>query len=517
MTILGAYCVNIDYERCTHCGTCVEVCPYNVYEKDDDNRVRIGNDMACVGCRICMEFCPNNATHIKPAEPEFFSRSLWTFQTVEHIHYQSQTGKYLLRGFGTSRIIPHFDDLVIVPSQLASASPLDKYREDCDVSVIIGEETADYPIELNIPIVFGAMSFGALSKEAKMALAKAAYKMRTIANTGEGGAVPEEYPLVHGFNSLEELKTSVKANPHYSDGGYLAVQWSTGRWGVNLDFLQNADAVEVKIGQGAKPGMGGHLLGKKVVAEVAKVRGIPIGTDALSPPRYYDTLSTKDLKKQIEVIRDVTDYKIPILMKLGPSRPYQDVRMAAELGVDAISIDGMAGGTGASPECVTQHVGIPTIACIPPAVRALKDLGLYRRVKLIALGGIRCGADAFKALALGADAVGIGAAAEIAMGCRACMACHQGTCPYGITTNDPKLRRRLDPEKTSQRLVNFLKAMTDEIKIFTMLSGHKSIKELSKEDLRALSIDTAAITGVKLVGLERTYPKIWGRESTDIQ
>ncbi len=509
MPILGAYCVNIDYERCTHCGTCVEVCPHKVYEKDDENRVQIVNDMACVGCRICMEFCPNNATHIKPAEPEYFSRSLWTFQTIEHIHHQAQTGKYLLRGFGAARIIPHFDDLVIIPSQLASPPPLDKYREDCDVSVIIGEETVRYPIKLKIPIVFGAMSFGALSKEAKMSLAIAAYKMGTIANTGEGGAIHEEYPLAHGFDTLEELKNSGKGNPHFCNGGYLTVQWSTGRWGVNLDFLHNADAIEVKIGQGAKPGMGGHLLGKKVVEEVARVRGIPIGTDALSPPRYYDAVSPEDLKKQIEIIKDITDYKVPILIKLGPSRPYHDVKIAAELGVDAISIDGMVGGTGASPESVTQHAGIPTIACIPPAVQALKDMGLYRKVKLIALGGIRSGVDAFKALALGADAVGIGTAAEIAMGCRACMACHQGICPYGITTNKPELRARLDPEKAGQRLANFLKAMTDEIKIFTMLSGHKSIKDLSKEDLRALTTNAAAITGVKLAGLDRPYPQIW--------
>ncbi|MFX0094417.1 MAG: FMN-binding glutamate synthase family protein, partial [Candidatus Hodarchaeota archaeon] len=391
----------------------------------------------------------------------------------------------------------------------ASQSPLDKYREDCDVSVTIGADTADRPIKLEIPIVFGAMSFGALSKEAKMSLAKAACILGTITNTGEGGTIPEEYPLAHGFNSIEELTMAKNSNPGIHNGGFLVVQWSTGRWGVNLDYLQNADGVEVKIGQGAKPGMGGHLLGQKVVKEVAEVRGIPIGTDALSPPRYYDALSPKDLKTQIEIIRDVTDYKIPILIKLGPSRPYQDVKMAAELGVDAISIDGMAGGTGASPECVTQHAGIPTIACIPPAAQALKDLGLYREIKLIALGGIRGGADAFKALALGADAVGIGAAAEIAMGCRACMACHQGICPYGITTNKPELRARLDPEKTANRLVSFLTAMTDEIRIFTMLSGHKSIKELSREDLRALSLDAAAITGVKLAGLERSYPKLW--------
>jgi glutamate synthase domain-containing protein 2 len=456
-----------------------------------------------------MEFCPNNATHIKTAESESVTRPLWTFQAVEQIHYQAQTGKYLLRGFGTSRKILHFDDFVIVPSQLASPAPLDKYREECDVSVVIGDSEVENPITLKIPIVFGAMSFGALSREAKASLARAAYTMGTLANTGEGGAIPEEYPLVHGSETLAEFKKQ-NSQTHPSDnGGYLAAQWSTGRWGVNLDFLQNCDAVEVKIGQGAKPGMGGHLLGQKVVKAVAKVRGVPIGTDVLSPPRYYDAMDPKDLKKQIEILRDVTDYKVPIMIKLGPSRPYQDVKIAAELGVDAISIDGMAGGTGASPESVTEHVGIPTIACIPSAVQALKDLGLYRKVKLIALGGIRGGTDAFKALALGADAVGIGAAAEIAMGCRACMACHQGNCPYGITTNNPELCARLDPVVIGQRLANFLKAMTDEIKIFTMLSGHKSIKELSKEDLRALSIEAAAFTGVKLAGLEQPFPKVW--------
>lgn len=497
MPILGAYCVNIDYGRCTHCGTCVEVCPHSVYEKDEKNLVRIGNDMACIGCRICMEFCPNNATHIKPADPEALTRSIWTFPVVEEIHHQAQTGKYLLRGFGTARPIPHFDDLVIVPSQLASPPPLDKYREDCDVSVVIGAETVNNPITLKVPIVFAAMSFGALSREAKMALARAACEMGTLANTGEGGAVPEEYPLVHGFNTIEELENSGNIG---KNSGYLAVQWSTGRWGVNLDFLHNSDAIEVKIGQGAKPGMGGHLLGKKVGKEVARVRGIPIGTDALSPPRYYDAISLNDLKNQIEMLKDITDYRKPILMKLGPSRPYKDVKIAAELGVDAISIDGMAGGTGASPESVTQHAGIPTIACIPPAVKALKDLELYRKVRLIAMGGIRSGADAFKALALGADAVGIGTAAEIAMGCRACMACHLGNCPYGITTNKPELRSRLDPAKTGKRLANFLKAMTDEIKIFAMLAGHESIQELSREDLRSLNMNTAAITGVKLAG-----------------
>ena len=284
------------------------------------------------------------------------------------------------------------------------------------------------------------------------------------------------------------------------------MQWSTGRWGVSADYVRAGDAVEVKIGQGAKPGMGGHLLGKKVTEEIAAVRGVPVGSDALSPCRYYDVQTLDDMKHMVTFLREVTDYQVPVLMKLGPSRPYADVRAAAEAGVDAISIDGAAGGTGASPDIVTQGVGIPTIACIPPAVRALKDLGLHHKVKLIALGGIRGGLDAFKALAMGADAVGFGSAAEIALGCRACMACHKGECVYGITSQDPRLRARLDPEEGARRLSNFVRATSEEIKILTMLAGHDAVEDLGEEDLRALDLNTAAITGLKLIGFEKRLP-----------
>ena len=499
MPILGAYCVNIDRERCTNCSTCVRVCPHNVYETDKNGKVHIVNDMACVGCRICMDFCPNNATHIKNAEPEYFTRNLWTYATVEEIHSKALTGEYLMRGFGTMGPLPSFDQLVVVPSQLASAPPLDKYREHCNTEVVIGKGRVSDPIKLQIPVVIAGMSFGALSYEAKIALAIGAAMTGTMTNTGEGGALPEEFPMAHGFADQKAMKDGRRT---YDPGGYLVVQWSTGRWGVNLDYLRNADAVEIKFGQGAKPGMGGHLLGKKVIEEVAKVRGIPVGTDALSPPRHYDMAHPNDLRRQIELLRDVTDYKVPIILKLGPSRPYKDAKMAAEVGFDAISIDGMAGGTGCSPELVTQGAGIPTLACIAPARRALDDAGVGHDVKLIALGGIRHGLDAVKAMALGADAVGIGAAAEIALGCRACMACHKGTCAYGIATNDPKLRKRLKPDVGGRQVANLLKVMTEEIKILTMLSGHGDIRELSKEDLRALDLNAAAMTGVKLAGLD---------------
>jgi len=475
-----------------------------VYERDlETGKVQIVNDPVCIGCRICMESCPANALHVKPAEPEANTRGVWNSKTVESIHYKAEYGTYQMRGFGTmGPLTPHFDGIVVVPSQLASVAPKDKYREKCDTEVIIGEETAKYPVKLKVPIIIAAMSFGALSREAKQSLAIGVSLTGSLANTGEGGMLPEEPWLAHGYDQINGKKVR---NP----GGSCVVQWSTGRWGVSLDCLQAGDAVEVKVGQGAKPGMGGHLLGSKVTEDVAKIRGIPKGTDALSPCRYYDVLAFDDLKNQIKMIRDMTDYKVPILLKLGPSRPYKDVSLAVEAGVDAISIDGMVGGTGCSPEVVTQGAGLPTTACLSQAVRALKDKKVHRKVKLFALGGIRNGLDAVKAMAIGADGVGFGAAAEIALGCRACMNCHTGTCRFGVTSNDKNLTFFCPPKLGGQRIANFINATTEEIKILTMLSGHDTIKTLTKEDIRALDRETAAICGIKLVGLEDYYPSSW--------
>jgi len=276
-----------------------------------------------------------------------------------------------------------------------------------------------------------------------------------------------------------------------------------------MEYLLASDAIEIKIGQGAKPGMGGHLLGKKVTLDIAKVRGIPVGTDALSPCRHYDIENVEDLRTQIEILRDVTNHEKPIMLKLGPARPYQDACIAVEAGADAISIDGMAGGTGASPDIVTQNVGIPTIACIRQAAKAIRDLEVMDRVKLIALGGMRNGADAYKAIALGADVIGFGAAAEIALGCRSCMSCHKGGCHYGLATQDPKFRTCLDVESSSQRLANFVSACAEELKILAMLSGHDDLHTIAIDDIRALDLNTAAITGAKLAGLERTFPESW--------
>ncbi|MEE9618220.1 MAG: glutamate synthase-related protein [Anaerolineae bacterium] len=507
MPVNGTFCVTVMKDRCINaefpgkCATCAEVCPYDVYVLGADGQMHVQNYNACVGCRICAEFCPNDAIRINPAESEMISRWPWTLGQVEEIHYKAITGKYQLRGFGTMGPTPHFDNITVVPSQIASASPRDKYREECDMEVVIGEDTCENPIRLHYPLIFPAMSYGALSKEAKLALGIAAAKTGIISNTGEGGLVDEEPWVIHGYLDAEQTRKREDAV-----GGYLVVQWSTGRWGVSADYVRAGDGVEIKIGQGAKPGMGGHLLGAKVTEDIAMVRGIPVGSDALSPCRYYDVQTLDDMKKMVAFIREVTEYKVPILFKLGPSRPYADVQACVEAGADAISLDGLVGGTGCSPMVVTQGAGIPTVGCIPPAVQALKDMGVHRKVKLFMLGGMRNGLDAYKAIAMGADGVGFGAAAEIAMGCRACMSCHTGTCPYGITSQDPRLRERLDPEEVGQRLTNFIEATAEELKILTMLSGHSSVSDLTTEDLRAMDLNTAAITGLKLIGYERPLP-----------
>ena len=466
-------CDNPKKSLCQNCYSCYSNCPHGVYEVINDEPQAVHQEN-CVGCKICEEMCPNNAIYVTPLPDE--QRGIWSNYTMLEIKRKSLEGSYKVRGCGATRHVPSFDDLTILPAQV-SRPPIDKYREPCNSEVILGNRFAENPIKISTPIMIGAMSFGAISKEAKIALARGSTLAGTITNTGEGGMLPEER--------------------HFADK--LIAQYASGRFGVSANYLNNADAIEIKIGQGSKAGMGGHLLAEKVTAEVAKIRNIPMGTNALSPARHMDIVGPEDLGMKINQLRDITDWKIPIMVKFTSGRVKEDVKIAAKAGADIIVVDGMQGGTGAGPEVVTEHSGIPTIQAILEADTALRDINLREEVSLVAAGGIRSGADVAKAIALGADATYIGTAALIALGCKVCQGCSKGTCAKGIATQDRLFRRRLDPVKGGEHVANYINVMTEEAKMLTQQAGNTDIEKLEKEDLVALTMEASHITGVPLV------------------
>lgn len=364
----------------------------------------------------------------------------------------------------------NFDDLVFVPSQLAKR-PVDYFKEEINSKTIIGK-LSKKPIELETPIIIGAMSFGALSKEAKISLAKASTLAGTIANTGEGGMLPEEREFARK----------------------LIIQYSTGRFGISEKILEKADAIEIKIGQGAKPGQGGLLPKEKVTQEIAQIRNVPLGKDIHSPAYHQDIKNLSDLKKKINWLRKITG-GVPIILKLGaPSK--KDIELAVEANPDVIAIDGKGGGTGAAPQVILDEVGIPTLACLSKA-REVLDKKKAKQELWIG-GGLNTGADFAKALALGADAIFCATPFLIAMGCIYCQLCYLGKCPVGIATQDPELRKKLDPQ-ASEKIANFIKNCTQEIKMIAGSCGKKDIFELKKSDLLALNPEIGKITRVKFL------------------
>jgi len=365
-----------------------------------------------------------------------------------------------------------FDDLVFLPAQLVKR-PVDYYREEISAKTVIGKKSKK-PIELETPIIIGAMSFGAVSKEAKIALAKASTLAGTIENTGEGGMLPEE----REFSSR------------------LIIQYSTGRFGITEEILKKADAIEIKIGQGAKGGMGGVLPGEKVTEEIAKIRKVEMGKDIHSPAYHLDIKNIEDLKKKIDWLREITG-GVPIIIKLGAGDIENDVKLAVKTNPDIIAIDGMEGGTGAAPEVMMDEVGIPTLAALTKAREVLNKIGA--RQELWIGGGLQKGGDFAKALALGANAVFCATPLLIAMGCNYCRLCYLGKCPVGIATQDPELRKRINIEEAAKRVASYIKNCTEEIKMIAGACGKNNIYNLSKENLRSLNSEIAKITGVKLV------------------
>ncbi|MBC7090834.1 MAG: alpha-hydroxy-acid oxidizing protein [Nitrososphaeria archaeon] len=471
------YQIILDHKLCKVCGTCVRVCPQEVFKKVGEDYITPLNELDCVGCETCIEFCPSKAIKIYPITED--TGLSWKNNIIREIQAKALIGKPIVRGTSAWRNFPSFDDLIILCAQ-TSRPPIDHYREPCETEVALGKRYAENPLRLKAPIIVGAMSFGAISKEAKIAIAKAATRVGIAVNTGEGGIIPEER----------------------ENASILIAQYASGRFGINAKNLQTADAIEIKIGQGAKAGQGGLLMGEKVTAEIAAVRGIPVGTDAVSPARHLDIVGPEDLKMKIEQLREITDWRIPIIVKYSAGRVYDDVKIAAKAGADIIVVDGKQGGTGAAPDIILEHAGLPTLPALVEADRALKEIGLRDEVNLIISGGIRSGADIAKALALGADAVAMATPILVAMGCKVCGLCSTGKCPKGIATQDPVLRRRLKVEDAVERVENYLTTVIEELKMLTQLSGKTHVKNLEKDDLRALTLEASTITGVKLVGTE---------------
>jgi glutamate synthase domain-containing protein 2 len=365
-----------------------------------------------------------------------------------------------------------FDDLVFVPAQLTK-KPVDYYREEIGTKTIIGKGSKK-PIAISTPIIIGAMSFGALSREAKTALSKASTIAGTIENTGEGGVLPEEREFAK----------------------YLIIQYATGRFGITEEIFKKADAIEIKIGQGAKGGMGGYLPGEKVTEEIAQIRKKEKGKDIHSPPCHSDIRDIEDLRKKVEWLRKLTG-GVPIILKLAAGDIENDLKFAVEANPDIIAIDGMGGGTGAAPEVMLNEVGIPTLVALVKAREVLDKIGAKQELWIG--GGLNKGGDFAKALALGADAVFCATPLLIAMGCTYCRLCYFGKCPKGITTQEPELRKKLDIELAIKNIANFIKNSTEEIKMIAGACGENDIYKLNKGHLRAMNAEIARITKVKLV------------------
>jgi glutamate synthase domain-containing protein 2 len=429
----------------------------------------------------------------KPRLPPQRISAAFPPEVIHEIQRAADEGIYEIRGLGTKRKLPSFDDLLLLGASI-SRYPLEGYREKCATDVTIGARYAKQPLHLKIPITIAGMSFGSLSASAKTALGRGATMVGTSTTTGDGGMTNEE---------REASKL-------------LVYQVLPSRYGLNPDDLRRADAIEVVVGQGAKPGGGGMLLGQKVTERVAGMRTLPAGIDQRSASRHPDWTGPDDLTIKIEELREITEWEKPILVKVGASRPRYDVQLAVKAGADAIVLDGMQGGTGATQDVFIEHVGIPTLPALRQAVEALQELDMHRKVQLIISGGIRSGADVAKALAMGADAVSIGSAALIALNCNRpiyeedyaklgtkpgfCHHCQTGRCPVGVTTQDPVLEARLDPDAGARRIRNYLSTMTLEAQTMARACGKSHLLNLEPEDLVAVTIEAAAMAGVPLAG-----------------
>ncbi len=494
------YIVERDQAKCIRCKVCVNQCTYETHSYDEEEDNIQSKDENCVNCQRCVTFCPTHAISIRKNVSVYRDNANWTTEVIKDIRKQAETGGVLLTGMGCDKpFLSYWDKLLLNASQVTNPS-IDPLREPMEIRTYLGEkpdrlemdfEDSDVVLQtklspqltLETPVMFSALSYGAISLNVHESLARAATESETYFNSGEGGLDPRLYKY----------------------GNHAIVQVASGRFGVHPKYLKSGAAIEIKIGQGAKPGIGGHLPGEKVTQDIAKTRMIPLGTDALSPAPQHDIYSIEDLRQLIYALKEATDYTKPVSVKIAAVHNSAAIASGiVRAGADIIALDGVRGATGAAPKVIRDNVGIPVELAVASVDQRLRDEGIRNRASIVAGGGIRSSGDVVKAIALGADAVYIATAALVAMGCTVCQKCYTGKCPWGIATTDPWIAKRINPDIASQRLNNLLRGWSLEIKDMMGGMGINAIESLrgNRLHLRGVGLtDTELKTlGVKMAG-----------------
>ena len=460
-----------DYDRCIACRVCERQCANNVHSLIEESGKMFADSSKCVVCHRCVSLCPTRALKIVKSDHSFRQNANWSAKAITEIYKQADSGGVLLSSMGNPEAYPnYFDRLLINASQVTNPS-IDPLREPMETSVFLGKKPTKLvryengrlqnnlapQLHLNVPVMFSAMSYGSISYNAHESLARAAEALGIYYNTGEGGLHEDFYK--YGRNTI--------------------VQVASGRFGVHKAFLESGAAIEIKMGQGAKPGIGGHLPGAKIVGDVSRTRMIPEGGDAISPAPHHDIYSIEDLRQLVYSLKEATEYKKPVIVKIAAVHNVSAIASGiARSGADIIAIDGFRGGTGAAPTRIRDNVGIPIELALASVDKRLRDEGIRDEVSLVCAGSIRSSADVVKAVALGADAVYIGTAALLALGCHLCRNCQSGKCNWGIATQDSQLTKRLNPDIGCKRLINLVSAWDHEIKEMMGGMGINSIEAL---------------------------------------
>lgn len=460
-----------DKDRCIKCQACARQCSNEVHRYDADLDMMISDSQQCVDCQRCVCICPTGALKIVDNPNKFRNNSNWSQQIMTEVYKQAETGGVLLSAMGNPKEYPVYWDKILLNASQVTNPPIDPLREPMETKVFLGKKpknvsfnedgsvkTETTPtLELSTPIMFSAMSYGSISRNAHESLARAATELGIFYNTGEGGLHKDFYQ--YGPNTI--------------------VQVASGRFGVFKDYLETGAAIEIKMGQGAKPGIGGHLPGAKILEDVSRTRMIPMGTDAISPAPHHDIYSIEDLRQLVLSLKEATEYKKPVIVKIAAVHNVAAIASGiARSGADIIAIDGYRGGTGAAPTRIRDNVGIPIELALASVDQRLRDEGIRNEVSVVVAGSIRSSSDVVKAIALGADACYIGTAALLALGCHLCRSCQTSKCNWGIATQRPDLVKRLNPNIGYQRLVNLVHAWDHEIKEMMGGMGINSVEAL---------------------------------------